>query len=437
MPPQAPTIYIRYGNQRVATIDEHRFLYDRAWQNKSDAFPLSQNLDLYALEHERETAWRWLVNLLPEGPSRQRIARRLQISSENDFALLVALGKDCAGAITLHTRADEPSAPWQPTDEWAPYKILEPSILEDMATTAGTVATLFDNDVRLSLAGARDKIAVRKGPEEQLFLPLHGAPSTHLLKCPSPSYSNLIDNEYLCLELARAVGLPVVNAQLFGVRSKYLLLIERFDRSPVYEPTTFPPHEESSDQLYYHPSLSRLHQEDFAQALDRPHDQKYESEGGPNFAECLALIRNTAKTPLEEINPLMRWFVYCLVIGNRDNHAKNLARLWTGRHWRLAPFYDLVCTTAYGNLSQSLAMSIGETRDASRLCRATWSKHARQCKIGLRPWIRVVDEICTLVHEQLPSIAEKVADSLGADRLGDFRRAIQKGIRNTQRSIQS
>src|SRR3546814_3711558 len=55
----------------------------------------------------REAPWvgavarNWFCNLLPEGAVRQAIVERLRIAPDDDFALLAAIGGECAGAVSL------------------------------------------------------------------------------------------------------------------------------------------------------------------------------------------------------------------------------------------------------------------------------------------------------------------------------------------------
>jgi serine/threonine-protein kinase HipA len=52
--------------------------------------------------------------LLPEGNARRVIAYDLGLAADDDFGLLAALGKDCAGALVIQPtgeKAPEPAAP--------------------------------------------------------------------------------------------------------------------------------------------------------------------------------------------------------------------------------------------------------------------------------------------------------------------------------------
>ncbi len=104
----------------------------------------------------------------------------------------------------------------------------------------------------------------------------------------------------------------------------------------------------------------RLHQEDFCQALGIDASRKYEKEGGPSYKHCADLIRRHVTFPLLDLQKLLRWSLYNLLTGNADAHGKNLSLLYgSSGSPSLAPFYDLVCTRNYRNLSRELAMSAG------------------------------------------------------------------------------
>lgn len=87
--------------------EEFIFSYEPQWLTSAGAFALCAALPLTA-ETFTSAAQMYFSNLLPEGPARQAVCARLGISYGNDFALLSALGRDCAGAINI---VAEPEAP--------------------------------------------------------------------------------------------------------------------------------------------------------------------------------------------------------------------------------------------------------------------------------------------------------------------------------------
>lgn len=110
-----------------------------------------------------------------------------------------------------------------------------------------------EKGVRLSLAGAQDKIAVRVDGDH-VSHPLDGAPSTHILKPTIERFDGVVFNETLSMKLAAAVGLPTAPLEFRTVDSITFLLVERYDR--VHRP--------GSDEEF---PVEWVHQEDFCQAL--------------------------------------------------------------------------------------------------------------------------------------------------------------------------
>ena len=58
---------------------------------------------------------------------------------------------------------------------------------------------------------------------------------------------------------------------------------------------------------------------------------------------------------------LLQWLFFNLYTGNNDSHAKNLSFLLTPKNPRLAPFYDLMCTTVYPGFKNEFAFKVGST----------------------------------------------------------------------------
>ncbi|MDR1657801.1 MAG: HipA N-terminal domain-containing protein [Deltaproteobacteria bacterium] len=77
------------------------FAYIPAWLSSPEARSLSQSLPLREEPFDDRAAHPFFAGLLPEGDLRIRLAKILQISRQNDFALLDGLGGECAGAVSL------------------------------------------------------------------------------------------------------------------------------------------------------------------------------------------------------------------------------------------------------------------------------------------------------------------------------------------------
>jgi serine/threonine-protein kinase HipA len=246
-----------------------------------------------------------------------------------------------------------------------------------------------EEGVRLSLAGAQNKLPLFYDGEV-FFIPWGGAPSSHILKTPIPHLENTVVNEAFCMNLARRVGLAVPAAEVVSVDGAAHYLVARYDRrkNPAGD-------------------LTRLHQEDFCQALGVPSDRKYEKEGGPGFRDCFDLVREWSSEPLPDSAALLRWALFNFLIGNADAHGKNIAFLYADGRVRLAPFYDLISTAVYERVNNKFAMRMGGEKDPRYLLPHHLERFSQEAGIGLRA-----------VHNALRKLIEQVekeAANLGED----------------------
>lgn len=329
---------------RVGQLEQDRhglisFQYTAAWLAQPGATSISQSLPLKPEPFEGKECHGFFGGVLPEENSRKLIAQILGISVHNDFAMLDELGGECAGAISfLPTGAASPSGDnaYQLLSEEGLAAILEE--LPQRPLLAGK------KDIRLSLAGAQTKLCVFVD-ERGISLPLHGSPSTHILKPVHPHFESLVENEAFCLDLAARAGLPTAPAITGSAKGIGYLLVKRYDREWMPDG-----------------ELRRLHQEDFCQALGLPSQLKYQNEGGPSLGQCFALLRAASTMPARDLLNLFDAIIYNFLIGNNDAHGKNFSLIYPfpgQTATRLAPLYDLVSTSQYSGLSPKMAMKIG------------------------------------------------------------------------------
>ncbi len=407
----SPPLFVYCDRSLVGTLTASTFSYHPDWVASGCA--ISASLPLSETPYG-QPALRWFGNLLPEGGARERIARRLRLSPDDDFALLGALGRECAGALTLLPDGVEPQT-------GGSYRPLTEAEIGALGQGHAALPLLLE-EARLSLAGAQDKLAVAWDPDGSLSLPLGGAPSTHILKCENRDFAGLVENELLCLRLAARVELPAAKARVIRLGGALALLVERFDRASSEDGT-----------------LRRIHQEDFAQALGVSRHEKYEHDAGPTLASCAQLLRTSGQRPALEIREVLRWTLFNLTIGNRDNHAKNLSRLKTNPRsprWELAPFYDLLNTTGYKLLTRKLAFRIGGAEEVQHVRAPEW--RALAAALGVTPALveSEAERMIELVSSHLRPTSEAVAKELGnAARLAAPVRAIEKSLRLVKESV--
>lgn len=359
---------------------------------------LSSSLPMDGSPFDHRGAEPFFGGLLPEEGTRERLARALGISARNDFALLAEIGGECAGAVSLLPDGERPLAAGS-TDGPRPLDDEELAALLDELPRRPLLA---GRGVRLSLAGAQDKVAVVVSGDE-LALPGGAAPSTHILKVPIQGYEDTVRNELTCMRAAAELGLAVARAERREVLGREFLLVERYDRVPA----------PGGGQ-------SRVHQEDFCQALGVATRMKYQAEGGPRFADLFGYLTERGARPAVDRLSLLRAALFNVLVGNADAHGKNFALLRGAEGPRLAPLYDLLCTLVYEGLSPRYAMKVGGKAEFKDIELRHWERFAEECGLA-----------APQVRRELGEMAKRLPAAFDAARGGDDSKvldAVAEGI---------
>jgi serine/threonine-protein kinase HipA len=308
--------------------------YDRDWMASAAGRPLSLSLpfgiDDAPLRGERVR--NYFDNLLPDSePIRRRLATRFRTATTDAFDLLEAIGRDCVGAAQLLAEDAQPEG----FDRIAGTPMSDEAIEQMLARTVasgGPGAGGDNDDFRISLAGAQEKTALLR--HRGKWMRPHGAtPTTHIFKLPlglvgnkKADWTTSVENEWLCLALFRAFGLPVPNAEVLTFGEQKVLAVERFDRR-------------------LHPSrkwILRLPQEDFCQVLGRPSHQRYEADGGPGMIDIAAVLRQSER-PDADLDTFLTTQILFWMLAAPDGHAKNFSiQLLPGGRYALTPLYDIM-----------------------------------------------------------------------------------------------
>lgn len=271
----------------------------------------------------------FLENLLPEGQILTNVAKIHLVSQNNPFSILSKIGEDCAGAISF---TNEPSNIKTPPKELSYENFL------NILNKNESGKFFYEKGMRLSLAGAQNKLSliIRNN---KYFLPNISNPSNYIIKFNNLTFPSLLINEYFSATLAELLGIPVSKVDYKKEPYPYLL-ITRYDRL----------------------NNLRIHQEDFCQVLSIRPQNKYQIDGGPSFKDVSNFIKNNLKNPALEVLNLAKLLVFNFLIGNCDAHAKNISILYK-EGIILAPFYDIVSTYIYEDISKNMAMSINKKYD--------------------------------------------------------------------------
>ena len=323
------------GRWTVGARGDMELQYAPAWRASAVGRPLSLSLPFGlgdeplkgpAVEH-------YFDNLLPDSPAiRKRVAERFRTGSVEAFDLLSAIGRDCVGALQLLPEGAAPEGHDRVEGVEVDEAAIERHLLEVVTPDRLGAARDPDDDFRISLAGAQEKDAFLRW-NGRWMKPRGATPTTHIFKLPlglvggrQADFSTSVDNEWLCLRLLAAYGLPVPKAEIASFGQQRVLLVERFDRVV------------SSDGQ----RLLRLVQEDFCQATGTSPLVKYEAEGGPGLGVLFNLLQQSVDAE-RDLRTLMASQLLFWMLRAPDGHAKNFSiHLLPGRRYRLTPLYDVM-----------------------------------------------------------------------------------------------
>lgn len=411
------------GRWTVSARGDMELRYDPAWRASAVGRPLSLSLPFGlgdeplkgpAVEH-------YFDNLLPDSPAiRKRVAERFRTGSVEPFNLLSAIGRDCVGALQLLPDGAVPEGHDQVEGVEVDEAAIERHLLEVVTPDRFGAARDPDDSFRISLAGAQEKDAFLHW-NGRWMKPRGATPTTHIFKLPlglvggrQADFSTSVDNEWLCLKLLAAYGLPVPKAEIASFGQQRVLVVERFDRVVSVDGTR----------------LLRLVQEDFCQATGTSPLVKYEAEGGPGLRVLFTLLQQSLDAE-RDLRILMASQVLFWMLRAPDGHAKNFSiHLLPGGRYRLTPLYDVM--SAYPVMGEGpnqwsprklkLAMAlVGNNRhyEAERIQRRHFNSTAKRFGYGetAEPLIRELIERTPAVIDEVqrvlpPGFSNEVADKV-------------------------
>jgi serine/threonine-protein kinase HipA len=392
------------------------FAYDKAYLLGRDSRAVSLSMPLQETPYSDRIVRPFFSGLLPDEGARQRLAAALGLSASNAFGLLEIIGGECAGALSLFPAGEEP-----PRLDAEDVEILDTLRLEKIIRKLRDRPLLGGEDgVRLSLAGAQDKLAVcvYRGA---ICLAKGGRPTTHILKPFNPTLAGTVENELFCLRLAARLRLPAARAEMRRVGGAPVLLVERYDR------------EVQSDG-----AMLRLHQEDFCQALSIPPEFKYEVEGGPGIEKSLALVDRASCRPAADKLLFLRLIIFQYLVGNADAHGKNYALLYRSKTPTLAPLYDVLCTAVYPRLTKKLAMAIGGRSIPDTIQWQHWQSLVAKTSAAQRLLVTTLKELAERIGDEAAGLLQELQDQdCDHEILGAIRSVIRTRVNLVQRSLEN
>lgn len=273
----------------------------------------------------------FFAGLLPEGARLQALIAAVKTSADDELSLLLAVGDDAVGDVRVVPHGELPRS--RPA-----------SLPEDPG--AVSFAELFErsidptaNALDRALPGVQHKLS-----DAVVSFPVAAGGGPAILKLSPPAYPRLVENEAVCLGLARTVGLRVPRWRVIADRDGVTgLLVERFDRIATDD------------------GLRRVAQEDACQLLARWPADKYRV----SVNEIADQLVEVVSAPVPAILDLTLRVAFAWLIGDGDLHAKNYSLQWREDERLVAPTpaYDVITTLPYP-LDPHMALRV-DGRDAN------------------------------------------------------------------------
>lgn len=388
------TLIVWCNQQRVGELSEQNGLWRFDYAPEWEAFDLSPQLPLSAQSivdgaSKRPVQW-FFDNLLPEEGARSLLAQSAHIDQADAFGLLAHYGAESAGALTL-LRPDEHPEPGQ-------LSTLSHFELSNRIHKLPRTPLSQGGSKRMSLAGAQHKLPVIL-EAGLLYEPSASMASSHILK-PEHSepehYPHTAINEYVMMRLAKALGLNTPAVTLLHVPEP-VYIVERFDR--VGAP---------SEQ-------QRVHIIDACQLLSLDRAYKYSQCTPTTLLRICGYCRAKGQTRQQ----LFQWSLFNLLIGNTDDHLKNLSFYTERNSVRLTPFYDLVSTALYEADNQwrlaRLVWPVGSARTLGELTRDDILAFARAIHVPVRFALTQLDNML----EHLPTAWDRIYTEIESSQAAD------------------
>lgn len=363
--------------------------YTEDWQQ--NGFAISPRLTLDN-NHDVSVTYNFLDNALPEGQARLLLAERAGVSEKNVFSQIREIGEDLSGAVTFAPNGIEQ------IENEPIFRLLSERELENRLDIKDDVGLLtWDDKPRLSVAGVQDKLNVFINENGDIGFGDGALCSTHILKFEKKNCLNLVLNEFFCMKLSAAVGLPTAEVEFIRFGKHPALIVQRFDRKYVPE----------SKQVL------RKHVIDGCQVLNLPRDYKYERNLGDNrdvqhirdgaSLPKLFEFSQSMSSPAQSTQWLINWQLFNLIISNYDSHGKNVSLFWGKEKSSFTPAYDLVNIAMFPQFKHVLAMAMGDEFDPNDINAYQLADFAETCEIDKKLLARLlsglVDKVVTTLTD--------------------------------------
>ncbi len=368
-PADRPAAEGRRHAQLIPVQGWMQFVYDSDWLKRPDAVPLSQHLPLQSAPHDHWHCLSYFGGLLPQGGLRHALARQLQLDTDDIPGLLLAIGHDCLGAVSveeapakrltpfwMHTLvAPKPTSGRQPLAEPAPAA--EPTMLD---ASAGVVLSRPAGR-RASWPGVGSVVPLWQDDAEDA--------SSHLLWMAAADQPAELLLRAASMQLLQHMGIAVQIVQWMPSEAMHTLLLARSDR-----------HVDETGRVH------RLHAETMAQALGLAPDATI-SRQVEGWGAAFRLLRACAQPSVLPVLQLLDQIIALVLLGDADASLQRLLLVRRDGRLQVAPLWD-ACSTLVPHHGlpvppARMALPIGRHSHATLPGDEAWNQWALAC--GLSP----------------------------------------------------
>ncbi len=345
------------------------FVYGQSYRARRDALPIDPiNLPVGAGQR-RSILYGGLFGALrdasPDAWGRRVIERSLARTDLDGPDYLLNSPEDRAGALSFGLGAVPPSPvrDFNRTLELAALLDAARRIEDDLPAAIGAGL-----EVGTSMGGARPKAVVRD--DERLWL------------AKFPSRGDRWNNarvEHAMLTLAAECGVRCPTHRIERIGDDDVLLIERFDRSPVKAGG-----EERLPSFPRHRMVSAL----TVLGCDESERDRW------SYPQLATELRRWVKDPKRDAAELFRRMVFNALISNTDDHPRNHALIAPATDWHLSPVYDLTPAPSHSQ-ERDLAMRVGTWH--RRASRANLMSHFSYFQLSREDAAHIIDELHGIV----------------------------------------
>lgn len=357
----------------------------------SDLSPIFKNFNYFSLIEKQNALIAYLKNMLPEHQffktQNQDKNTLFNLFEKADF-----LGNDINGVFNFSIKKEVKKI----KSSSHLYLIKEEELFDKInkSRLENEDFVIWQNKPRLSVAGIQPKINVLIKDKDMFLVDFHhNLSSTHILKIESqsnPVVKNLIENEYISLKIAKTIGLNVADVSYHSIskftQKEKFLLIKRFDREYISNKDTFVE------------KVNKKHVIDGACLLGVLPTKKYQRK----FDDKTSLSSFSSFLDKENRIELAKQVIFNLIIGNVDNHLKNISFFYEKNLLSLTPLYDVLNIAMYKDeIDDTFSLFIGNATCFDELEKEDFLKLADDLKIDKEELINLSIDILNKTHQCL------------------------------------